>query len=209
MQLIRLLSSTLVLAILAGCAGQTAASRPDNPRVPMLPQAFDISDVGPEQVVLVGRIELTPNLKKHDQSIPEAYQAQYVKQAYSFFSSDPDEPAYTWQPDSRHGSSVRAPIGEFFFPLVERKPQHYRFSRVYLNRQRQPERINLPGNAEINVTEKMKFVYIGTLRYTRDDFGVVTKVKTINEYSKALAATRKRFGKGIKLHKQLVRIYLN
>ena len=69
--------------------------------------------------------------------------------------------------------------------------------------------ILLPTGFKVNIKPSDKAVYIGDIKYTRDDFNSITKVRLKNNYRKALKQFRKKFGKKVKLRKSLVTIIKN
>jgi len=50
-----------------------------------------------------------------------------------------------------------------------------------------------------------KAVYIGTVRYTRDEFFEIKKVAIVDDYERANSEFRKKFGTKIALRKALLR----
>ncbi len=63
----------------------------------------------------------------------------------------------------------------------------------------------LPGGMSFTSPANAKAIYIGTVRYTCDDFLSVTKIQVIDEYKEAKAEFEKELGKSVRLHKVLLR----
>ena len=67
------------------------------------------------------------------------------------------------------------------------------------------EKIILPTGFKINIKSSDKAVYIGKIRYIRDDFNSITRVELKDNYKKARRLFRKKFGKKYKLRKSLIK----
>jgi hypothetical protein len=64
-------------------------------------------------------------------------------------------------------------------------------------------RARFPGGLKVALKPGDRAVYIGTLRYHRDEFFEITKVSIVDEYGAAQAEFRKKFG-GVPLRKALM-----
>ena len=61
------------------------------------------------------------------------------------------------------------------------------------------ERLILPGGLKYDIRDSDKAIYIGTIRYYRDDYNAITKIDFLNDFEKANQAFIDRFGNGVKL----------
>ncbi len=59
--------------------------------------------------------------------------------------------------------------------------------------------MQLPGGLQYALKPDDRAVYIGTLRYYRDDYNTITKVEIVNDYARAKRAFYAKFGTSFKL----------
>lgn len=75
---------------------------------------------------------------------------------------------------------------------------------TYLNVM-QEERLWFPGGYYFDVPSGAGAVYIGTLRYTRNDFNSITKVEVIDERQDVAAALEKTGGSPLQVQTSLLK----
>ena len=63
------------------------------------------------------------------------------------------------------------------------------------------DRLILPGGLKYEVQPSDRAIYIGTLRYHRDDYNAITKVDLLDEFDKAKKAFVKQHGATVKLRR--------
>jgi hypothetical protein len=61
-----------------------------------------------------------------------------------------------------------------------------------------------PGGLKISLKPGDKAVYVGTVQYHRNEFFVVTKVAIVDDYDRANAEFKKKFGTKFPLRKALL-----
>jgi hypothetical protein len=61
-----------------------------------------------------------------------------------------------------------------------------------------------PGKLRVALKPGDRAVYIGTLRYYRDEFFEITRVAVVDEYGAANAEFANKFGSGVPLRKALM-----
>ncbi|HEX9395903.1 MAG TPA: hypothetical protein VF943_04100, partial [Burkholderiales bacterium] len=66
------------------------------------------------------------------------------------------------------------------------------------------DRAYFPGGLRVAVNGEDRAVYIGTLRYHRDEFWKITRVVIVDDYAAASAEFSARFGAQQVLHKSLM-----
>lgn len=66
-------------------------------------------------------------------------------------------------------------------------------------------RAYFPGGLKATIRPRDKAVYIGTIRYYRDEFFDVSKVRIKDDYTHAKAEFKKKFGKKYSLRKALLK----
>lgn len=181
-------SVTLLLIIVAGCAHR----RPD---------VRDISQVGSKNVMVVGRIELTPPLDKKDQILHGIGTGGARNKAYVITSEK-------WK--IKEGALGRgdvyfeATLGKPFYIKENDKPFYFLTEQIFtVLSDGAREYVNLPGGVKINIHHGDKAVYIGTLRFTRNEYFDITKAQIIDDYKHANAAFKKKFGVKYNMRKAL------
>ena len=68
------------------------------------------------------------------------------------------------------------------------------------------ERAYLPGGLKIDIRPCDRAVYIGTIRYYRNEYFDITKAEINDDFSKENAAFKKKFGSKFPLKKRIVQI---
>lgn len=98
---------------------------------------------------------------------------------------------------------IAAPLGKTFYVTFESKPFYYLRGVIVMGGgvllkpiESDSGDIVLPAGVKIDVHPGDKAVYIGTIRYERDDFFSITKVSIRDDYEHENAAFIKKFGKG-------------
>ncbi|MGJ8621396.1 MAG: hypothetical protein ACSHW1_01375 [Yoonia sp.] len=102
------------------------------------------------------------------------------------------------------GATHSVPLGELFFVEVDRtaiqlQPGQYFLSDGFM------DAITLPGGLVTATHPTAQVVYVGTVRYQRDDFYAITDVRVIDRYSQAVAQARRLYGPNVSVAKSLWR----
>ena len=84
---------------------------------------------------------------------------------------------------------IEAPIGETFFVRGKASSQ---------------QKAVFPGGFQVAIKPGDRAVYIGTLRYQRDEFWEIQRITVLDEYAKANAEYQAKFGAGQPLRKALM-----
>jgi hypothetical protein len=169
-----------------------------------------LADVPAGDVVLVGRIELDPPLKPGEQKLSERY-AEYERLALVIVGEEPREMDSLGLSDLKQ--RINAPFGQHFFVNHPAQPFYILKSWVVMYAKIEVRSGNssspadttapLQGIFRVDVRPGDKAVYIGTIRYHRDEFFGTTKVVVRDDYASAHAEFQRRFGKGLSLRKSL------
>lgn len=186
----RALAPLLALA-LAGCAPA--------PRAP----ADSGETVGSGETIVVGRVELVPPLRKGEQRLRGIGSGRFENQILLLT----DERARKLPPDpaiADYAGRIEATLGRNFFIRSNSRPFYILGGIVFLEVGSGMSRARFPGGLKVTLKPGDRAVYIGTLRYHRDEFFEITKVAVLDEYGAASAEFRKRFGSGVHLRKALM-----
>jgi hypothetical protein len=185
----------LVLALIQACS------------LPYLPDA-KTGNPGTGKIVVVGKFELNPPLTEREKELGRKSESHtFGGRAYEIFFSVTHRPLTEVNTDllSEHWKQVLSAFwSETYFKMCERKKTYLNAGVLYAD-VRNRDRIWLPGRISFTPPVAAKAVYIGTVRYTRDEFWNIIKIQIIDEYRKANAEFRKRFGRSVTLRKALLR----
>lgn len=190
------LSSFLVLSILLqGCSMGGK----------FLTEASSLKSLKKDEVIIVGTIELKPKLDKDEQELDPkgvwdvmGYGSKNKNRSMITFNSKPVSGDYKYV--------INPELGKVFFFKVPRNLKYIVDGEVLTVFSRfGSEKIILPTGFKINIKSSDKAVYIGKIRYIRDDFNSITRVELKDNYKKARRLFRKKFGKKYKLRKSLIK----
>ncbi len=184
------LPAALLLAAMGGC-------------VHTRPAVDDVSQVGSREVIVVGRIELNPPMADNDQNLHGIGSGRYKNRVYVI--TDEKWREKTDDEISPGDELFEAQLGETFYIKGSNKPFYflteYIFTEVYGNGSR--AHVYLPGGVKIDVRNNDRAVYIGNIRFTRNEYFDITKAEIIDDYDRANAAFKKKFGVKYNLRKAL------
>lgn len=170
-----------------------------------LPEAGSLNSLKKDEVVIVGTIEIKPKLDKEEQELdPKGvwdvmdYGGKNKNRSMITFNSKPVSSGYKFV--------INPVLGKVFFFKVPRNLKYIVDGQILTVFSRfGSEKIILPTGFKINIKPTDKAVYIGKIRYIRDDFNSITRVQLKDEYRKASRVFRKKFGKKYKLRKSLIK----
>jgi hypothetical protein len=199
---VKLAAAAVICAALAGClpATDTVAS--------------DVSQSS-NRVILVGSFELTPSVGQNlnlRQSVlrpaeealfgsPEDMLGNRLITGFQPFGTLVRETMFStpWT-----GSTHAVPLDELFFIEVDRGAIQLQNGK-YLLSDLGLDAMTLPGGFVTAAHPTAQIVYVGTLRYTRDDFLAITDVRVLDRYGQATAAARRLYGADVTIAKSLWR----
>ena len=182
----------LLLALaLAGCMPA--------PRVP----ADSAHAVGSGETIVVGRVELVPPLRKGEQRLRGIGTGTYENRIFLLTDERkralPPEPAI-----SDFAGRIEATLGSHFFVHSRSTPFYILGGVLILDVAPGMSGARFPGGLWVALKPGDRAVYIGTLRYHRDEFFEITRVDVVDEYGVANAEFAKKFGSGVPLRKALM-----
>lgn len=172
----------------------------------LLKEADSFKSVSKDEIVIVGTIELTPKLQKDEQQLDPSgiidiagYGDMNKNRAMIQFNNQPQASDYKL--------IINPELGKTFFFKVSRDMKYLVEGSVLLefSRYGNSGKIWLPTWFKVDIKAGDKAIYIGKLKYTRDDFNSVTNIELIDDYKNAAKQFRKKFGKKHKLRKSLVK----
>jgi hypothetical protein len=186
------LAVIISLAALAACAG-AARERVDS-----------FTALGSSDTLVVGRIELVPPLRKDEQRIRGLGSGGYENKIFLIaderFRVLKGEPAL-----ADFSGRIEAILGKDFYVRSESKPFFILGGVLFLDiGGREMNKAYFPGGLKVSLRPGDKAVYVGTVRYHRNEFFEISKVAIHDDYERANAEFRKQFGTRYPLRKALL-----
>jgi len=185
---------------LAALLGLALASCAPAPRAPLT----SLSALGSDEVVVVGKVELVPALRKGEQKIRGMVVGNFENTVYLMM----DEKLRPLPQDPRiadYAGRIEARFGSTFFVRSKAVPAYILGGVLFLEIGGQSqEKIYFPGGFQVAAKPGDRAIYIGTLRYQRDEFFEFQRITVVDEYKEANAEFQARFGSGQTLRKALM-----
>lgn len=173
---------------------------------PKLP-ITSFSQVDNKETVVVGRVELVPPLEKDEQEL------SFTVKKYRGKTLLITDETYRELDDLNPGDfsgRIEAALGKTFYVKAPNKPFYILAGVIFMRvAGTTNERAYLPAGFKIDIKPNDKAIYIGTVRYYRDEFFKITKVEIKDNYEEENTEFRKLFGNKFKLRKELVDIVRN
>lgn len=173
-------------ALLLLCLALQACALPK-----MLPEATDLR-TGDAEVIVIGKIELVPPIdpkyeqKTHWNVIGEKRMLSRILIA----TGGQDKPVNTSKLDAADfQAGLEAEWGVPFMVKAPRQRTYLNGGLTHLDVIRM-ERLWFPGGYYFEVPAGAAAVYIGTLRYHRNDFNAITRVEVVDERKDVAAALK-------------------
>lgn len=182
----------LLALVLAACAPA--------PRAPLT----SLGALGSDEVVVVGKVELAPALRKGEQKIRGMVVGNFENTVYLMM----DEKLRPLPQDPRiadYAGRIEAKFGSTFFVRSKAAPSYILGGVLFLEiGGSSQEKIYFPGGFQLAVKPGDRAVYVGTLRYQRDEFFEFQRITVVDEYKEANAEFQAKFGGGQTLRKALM-----
>ena len=157
-----------------------------------------------DEVVVVGKVELVPALRKGEQKIRGMVVGNFENTMYLMM----DEKLRPLPEDPRiadYAGRIEALIGSNFFVRSKSTPFYVLGGVLFLEiGGSSQQKVYFPGGFQVAAKPGDRAVYIGTLRYHRDEFFEIQRVTVVDDYREASAEFEAKFGKGQPLRKALM-----
>jgi hypothetical protein len=189
---VRLAASLLLLGALGACVG--AAREPVD----------SLSGLGGGETVVVGRVELVPPLRKDEQKLKGLNSGNFENKV--FLLADEHYRVLTEEPVmADYAGRIEAILGKNFFVRSSNKPFFILGGMMYLDLGgKEMNRAYFPGGLKVSIRPGDKAVYVGTVQYHRNEFFEITKAAIVDDYDRANAEFKKKFGTKTPLRKTLL-----
>jgi len=152
----------------------------------------------------LGRIELVPPLQKEEQRLKglgtgnlENKIILITDEKYRVLAQEPRMADFAGR--------IEATLGKNFFVRSHSRPFFILGGMVYLDLGgREMNRAYFPGGLKASLKPGDKAVYVGTVQYHRNEFFEITKAAIVDDYERANAEFKKKFGATYPLRKALL-----
>ena len=163
-----------------------------------------LSSLDRDETVVVGRIELVPPLRKDEQKFKGIVIGDLKNKM--ILITDDQYRTLTEEPGmSDFSGRIEAKLGKTFFVRSQSKPFFILGGMLYLDLGgSETNRAYFPGGLKVSLKPGEKAVYVGTIRYNRNEFFEITRASIVDDYDRANAEFKKKFGTRYPLHKALL-----
>lgn len=163
-----------------------------------------LSGLGGGETVVVGRIELVPPLRKEEQKLKGLGTGNFENKI--ILITDENNRALTKEPEmADYAGRIETILGKNFFVRSDSKSFYILGGMLYLDLGgREMNRAYFPGGLKVSLKPGDRAVYVGTVQYHRNEFFEVTKAAIVDDYDRANAEFKKKFGARYPLRKALL-----
>lgn len=163
-----------------------------------------LSGLNGGETVVVGRIELVPPLRKSEQKLKGLGTGNFENKI--ILIADEQNRTLTDEPGmADYAGRIEAILGKNFFVRSDSKPFYILGGMMYLDLGgKEMNRAYFPGGLKVSIKPGDKAVYVGTVRYHRNEFFEITKAAIVDDYAAASAEFKKKFGAKYPLRKALL-----
>ena len=182
----------MICAALAGC-------------LPTTDTVADSLSQSRDRVILVGSFEITPKIEQRfsgRSSLFGTAEEFAGDRIITGFIPSGTTVTKTIFSTPFAGATHSVPLDNLYFIEVPRTAIVLKDSQ-YLLSDAGVDDIRLPGGLFSTSSPTAQVVYIGTVRFARDDFYAITDVRVIDRYAQAAAAVRSRYGANVTIAKAL------
>jgi len=161
------------------------------------------SRLGSSEVLILGRVTLSPPLKDDDQKL--SWVASGWRGKVMVLIGDEPTPIARPFDISEYSGRIEAPPDREFSIALPRRPFAIRGCVVPLDVSGGPtDEALLPGGYRVDIHPDDVAIYIGTLHYVHDEFWKVTKVEVEDDYDRVVSECRKQWGDSVIPRKALL-----
>ena len=198
---IRITALLLLVSLLGACGSMYSGK----------PHLNSSSELQANEIVLVGRIELVPPLSPEEQELKTLTSDRFQGKAAGLFSDQAFDLDNLGMTASTH--AILLELGEEFYARQPKTSEIIYSGSVIITRSAvagyggyqgrdvtiDHRQLNLPGGIKYTVKPDDRAVYVGTIRYHRDDYNAITKIEVIDDYQRVNKEFTDKFGTGLKL----------
>ena len=171
-------------------------------------EAFtDFRTLGKEETVLVGKVEIIPPLSPEEQERSMSFGPYNDKNMFFYALNSawvvPDE--NTMVSSDQYDDILINYFGKTFYVKNLSRDVYFIQMVLHMSLTSQGSTSFLfPGAGKVSIRPGEKAVYVGTIRYHRNEYFDLTKVEIKDEYTREKQVFEKKFGRKHRLIKRLV-----
>jgi len=161
------------------------------------------SELGSDEIILVGKIRLVPKYDPSEQDLPTLmFNKDMVKDKLFVAIDSEHKPLDDYATFSGIDKVASVDFNKTFM-IAAKRTQPLIFSGAFfmISAERSADFYQLPGGLKFNYGKKDKAIYIGTIEFHRNDYDEITRVSLIDEYKEANKVFKKIHGKKLSLKK--------
>lgn len=170
------------------------------------PNVENIKQLGNAEALVVGKVILVPPLGRAEQSLiyNRGRNIVYLINSDSSMKYNINRPEI-----SDYEGAIVAKLGETFYVSSGKRPFYILTGRIIMDNvsvdnPNDPICAYLPANFLVKLKDDDKAMYIGTIKYHRDELFRITKTEIIDEYDKILPLVKIKFGEDVIMRKAMV-----
>ena len=196
------IAGLLLVASLLGACGSMYSGKP---------HLNSTSELQANEIILVGKIELVPPLSPEEQELKTLTSDRFQGKAAGLFSDQAFDLDNLGMTASTH--AILFELGEEFYARQPKTSEIIYSGSVIITKSAvanyggyqgrdvtiDHRQMNLPGGLKYRIKSDDRAVYVGTIRYHRDDYNAITKVELIDEYKRVNKEFTDKFGSGLRL----------
>lgn len=161
--------------------------------------------LGANETVVVGRVEIVPPLQEHEQRVKGMMSKKYKDTMFMIVDEEyrelTEEPGW-----GDFKGRIDAPFGEEFFVRSKNEPFYIIAGMMVLTLDRSgTDNAYFPGGLKADIRPGDKAVYVGTIRYQRDEFFEITGAEIVDDYDRVKVEFEAQFGRQHPLRKALLK----
>ncbi len=163
-----------------------------------------LDELTANETIVVGRVELVPPLREHDQRLRGPMSGRFADKMLLMVDAERRE--LTQEPGrGDFKDRIDAHFGEEFVVRSANEPFFITAGMVYLSLGHGlPDQAYFPGGLRADIKPDDRAVYIGTIRYHRNEFFEITRTEIVDEYQRVNVEFKDRFGDTYPLRKALL-----
>lgn len=161
----------------------------------------------PDRVIVVGKMELLPpvDIENEQRTHWNAPGDEAILNRVFMFTSAEPTPIDTDDVGMGDFKNSMAALWDVTFFLESTRERTYLRGGMMVLDSQSSDRVWFPGGYYYDAPKEASAIYIGTLRYTRDDFYNTKKLELIDEYNSASKQFKAKFGATAQLTKALLK----
>ncbi|NMB66201.1 MAG: hypothetical protein GYA16_15150 [Spirochaetes bacterium] len=166
-----------------------------------------VSSLRENDVLLVGKVIIDPPLQSHEYRNIITIQGStgYI---YLYYSNQLKPIKDLEIGFKQVANSIKTENGKSFFVKFNNQPLYFYYGFIMMDFNTDTGEgvyAYLPAGWVVYPQSKDKAIYIGTIKYTRDEFFRITKVEIIDEFDSVSKEFYEKYGNTIKLKKSLLK----